>query len=289
MKHRWSDTGWSAGRREASQSAGAVGPPRPGSSRCPHRSPDPWQGEGGGPGGRQQPRSDAAQAGPKRSLPRAGRLLPGAEPPGRRRKWLGVLTRSGGVHTRRRASRLAGGAHSRRGASSLAGGGASSPAEGRLHARGRPHRRRPRAARAQRTPPPPQARRPRGAAAAPRSERRAGRPLGRSAAPAAAMLPPVSVRAAGPEVRGPRDAAARASRFPPRRGRARPRALCAPCAQPSPAARGSREVHWRREVLSPRLLTRLFTAISVGARHFFSPTAFIRGYHYWAALFLCTA
>lgn len=133
MKHRWSDTGWSAGRREASQSAGAVGPPRPGSSRCPHRSPDPWQGEGGGPGGRQQPRSDASQAGPKRSLPRAGRLLPGAEPPGRRRKWLGVLTRSGGVHTRRRASRLAGGAHSRRGASSLAGGGASSPGEGRLH------------------------------------------------------------------------------------------------------------------------------------------------------------
>lgn len=124
---------------------------------------------------------------------------------------------------------------------------------------------------------------------------------GRSAAPApaAAMLPPESVRAAGPEVRGsaapaPRDAAARASRSPRRAGPG----FRAPSARPAPSlrlqpraspARGSREVHRRRDGLSPHLLTQLLMAISVGARHLFSPTAFIRGHHYCAALFLCTA
>ena len=54
-----------------------------------------------------------------------------------------------------------------------------------------------------------------------------------------------------------------------------PGSLCPPGAQPSPLARGFREVHWGRDVLSPHLLIQLFMAISVG-----SPTfIFAYGFH----------
>lgn len=58
-------------------------------------------------------------------------------------------------------------------------------------------------------------------------------------------------------------------------GRRVPGSRCPPCAQPSPPARGFREVHWGRDVLSLHLLIQLFMAISVGSPIFI----FAYGFH----------